>query len=124
MYTWSIVLYCFVTYAFNLALTLDSALAALAGKGAKTPVVARAAAEKVKPVAKACERNWRRESPSSSPTLLLLLLLAGAEKICVVVAEFEATEGANPLTAEDAIRANNDVHRMEVFMVDIDIDIK
>jgi len=104
-------------YPFNLALILDSALAALAGKGAKTPVVARAAAEKVNPVAKACERNWRRESPSSS-----LLLAEICVCVCVVVVDFEATEeGAKPLTAEDAIRANKDVHKMEVFMVDIDM---
>ena len=35
----------FSTYDFNLALTFASALAALAGRGAKTPVDARAAAE-------------------------------------------------------------------------------
>jgi hypothetical protein len=44
--------------------------------------------------------------------------LAAAE-ICVVVLADDFEAGAKPLTSEDAIRANNDVHKMEVFMVDI-----
>ena len=85
---------------------LASALAALAGRGAKTPVDARAAAEYV---AKLCERNCLRESPSSE----VALSCVDADVVAVV------ERGAKPLTSgELAIKATSDEHTREVFIVE------
>ncbi len=91
------------TYAFNLALIFVSALAAFAGRGAKTPVDAKAAAEQV---ANDFDRNSLRESASS--------LIAA---ICVLVPTEVGCEGANPMTSVDAMRVIREVHKMEVFMI-------
>ena len=75
---------------------------ALAGRGANTPVEARAAAVYV---ATDLERNSLRESPSSA-----------AAAIRVELTEADGFVGANPL-AFDAIIATMEEHRIEVFMV-------